>query len=446
MSTKRLGIVVSGGPAPGINAVIGAATIEAINNGYEVFGFYDGLQWLCSDRFDASRHTLRLDIGTVARIHFDGGSILRISRAVLLNQDKLKTSTVVEPDPQKVDRVRSYLRVLGIDNLITIGGDDTALSARFLAEAAGGALRVVHVPKTIDNDLPLPHDNVTFGFSTARLIGTELIKNLMRDSQTTGRWYLATVMGRQAGWLAMGIGAAAGATLTLIPEEFGDDTKVAQIVDVLEGAILKRRVFGRPDGVALIAEGLAYKLGDRAELERLLGMEVPVDAAGHPRLSDLPLGDLLRKELTARFKARGESLTMVTQEVGYELRSADPTPFDMAYCRSLGYGCIRILRMPPEKTPPGVLVTMVHGNIVPLDLRDMVDPKTNRTRIRLVDTNSDFYEVARAYMIRLERSDLENPAVLTRLAAEARLSPEEFRQRFQRAATRLRDLPAAEQR
>ncbi len=444
MTAKRLGIVVSGGPAPGINAVISAATIEAINNGFEVIGFYDGFQWLCSDKFDASRHSVRLDIPTVARIHFEGGSILRISRAVLLNQEKLKTSTVVEADPVKVNRVRSYLRVLGIDSLITIGGDDTALSARFLAEAGDGALRIVHVPKTIDNDLPLPHDNTTFGFSTARFIGTQLIKNLMRDSQTTGRWYLATVMGRQAGWLAMAIGASAGATVTLIPEEFAEHSKVAQIVDVLEGAILKRRAFGRPDGVALIAEGLAYKLGDREELERLLKSEVPLDAAGHPRLSELPLGDMIRDELTRRFKARGESFTMVTQEVGYELRSADPTPFDMAYCRSLGYGCIRILRNDSSKVPPAALVTLVHGNIVPLDLRDMVDPKTNRTRIRLVDTQSDFYEVARAYMIRLERRDLDNADTLTRLAAEAKMSPEDFRARYTRAATRLRDLPPAD--
>ena len=330
MPAKRLGIVVGGGPAPGINAVIGAATIHAINRGYEVIGFYDGFRWLCSDAFDPPTHSVRLDIPRVARIHFEGGSILRISRTNLLDHDSLKTSTVARPDEQRISLVLGRLRELGITGLLTLGGDDTALSARFLAEAAGERLRVVHVPKTIDNDVPLPQNMPTFGFGTARFIGTQLVKNLMQDSQTTGRWYLVNAMGRRAGHLAMAIGMSAGATLTLIPEEFAEHTTVQQIADVIEGAILKRRVKGRPDGVALIAEGLVYRLGDREELERLLDREVPVDAAGHPRLAEVPLNDLLKNELQARFKARGERLSLVSHVIGYELRSADPTPNDLS--------------------------------------------------------------------------------------------------------------------
>lgn len=443
MPANRLGIVVGGGPAPGINAVIGAATIEAINRGFEVTGFYEGFRWLCSEHFDPERHSVRLDIPSVARIHFEGGSILRTSRTNLLDEDRLRSHTLVAPDPAKTDCVLSRLRQLGIDALLTIGGDDTALSARFVNDAAEGEIRVVHVPKTIDNDLPLPHDVPTFGFSTARFIGTGLVKNLMRDSQTTGRWYLIETMGRSAGWLALAIGMAAGATLTLIPEEFSATTRVLHIADVLEGAILKRQSMGRPDGVAILAEGLAYRLGDQAELQRLLGRPVPLDAAGHPRLSEVPLLDLLKRELQRRFKERGQPLALVSQELGYELRSADPTPFDMSYCRSLGYFSIQLL-MDPRYTSTCVMSCLVNGNLRPIDLHDVIDPRTNRTGVRTVDVRSDAYRVARAYMIRLERADLEKPETLKDLAAQADMTPQDFRTRFDRAATRLVDgVPAA---
>jgi len=435
MNPRRLGILVGGGPAPGINAVIGAATIEAINRGMEVVGFYDGFQWLASESFDPQQHATALEIGRVARIHFDGGSILRASRASLLDKEKLHRQTRAAPNPTLVNRVVANLDRMGVDALLTIGGDDTALSARFVTEAARGRIRLVHVPKTIDNDLPLPHDVPTFGFSTARYIGTFLVKNLMRDSQTTGRWYVCETMGRSAGWLAMSIGMAAGATITLIPEEFAPRSKFQHIVDVIDGAILKRRVLGRPDGVAIVAEGLAYRLGDRQELETLLGHSVPVDAAGHPRLAEVDLARLIKDALVQRMKQRGHSVTIVDLQLGYELRSADPTPFDMGYCRSLGYFSIQLLLDP--HVPNGVMAAIVNGNLHPIELHDLVDPATNRTRIRQVDVCSDIYRVARAYQIRLEEHDLDNPDTLQRLADEARMTPEEFRDRYRRAATRI---------
>ncbi len=312
MGAKRLGIMVGGGPAPGINAVIGAATIEAVNQGFDVVGIYDGRRWLSSAQFDPEKHCTALDIEAVSRIHFSGGSILRTARTNLLDAARLKSSTAVAPDQAKVELTLRNLDRCGITHLITIGGDDTLLSARFLSEAVDGRIRIVHVPKTIDNDLPLAHDVPTIGFATARYWGTQIVKNLMEDSKTTGRWYLASAMGRSAGWLAIGIGQSAGATLTLIPEEFGGHTTIQYIADVVEGAMLKRRVMGRSDGVAVIAEGLAYRLGDRQELERMLGKAVPVDSAGHPRLSEVPLVGLLKKELQDRFAARGESVTLVT--------------------------------------------------------------------------------------------------------------------------------------
>ena len=440
MDEKRLGIIVGGGPAPGINAVIGAATIEATNRGFEVIGFYDGFRWLASDEFHRNLHSIKLESRNVARIHFDGGSILRTSRTSLLDDKRRRKHTLVAPDPAKVGEVTRNLRALGITHLMTIGGDDTALSARFVCDAANNEIRLVHVPKTIDNDLPLPQDQSTFGFPTARYLGTQLVKNLMRDSRTTGRWYVVETMGRSAGFLAQAIGLAAGATLTLIPEEFEPNSKLQHMVDVVETAMIKRAVMGRPDGVAILAEGLAYRLGDVDELARVLGRPVPLDAAGHPRLSEVDLARLIKSEVEARYAARGQRITLVDHELGYELRCADPVPRDMQYCRCLGYFAVQLLLK--DDVAPGVLVTILNGNLHPIDLHDLIDPKTNRITVRTVNIESDTYRVARAFMIRLELSDLEDPVMLNKLAAEARLSPREFKRRYIRAATRLgHDLP-----
>ena len=431
MVQPTMGILVGGGPAPGINGVIGAAAIEAINNGLKVLGFYDGFKHLAEGEFDRATHVADLTIKDVARIHFDGGSILRTARTSLLDSRKLATSTVVEPDHEKTALVVKRLSGCGVTHLLTIGGDDTALSARFVAHASGGRIRVVHVPKTIDNDLPLPGDIPTFGFMTARHIGALFLANLMEDSRTTSRWYIVVTMGRNAGHLALGIGKSAGATLTVIPEEFPDYTSVKEIADILEGAILKRRMMGRQDGVAVLAEGLAYRLGDREELSRLLGKEVPVDAAGHPRLAEFPLAQILKEELRRRFAERGEKVTLVGHTLGYELRCAAPTSSDMAYTRDLGHGGVRLLLESGCDLPPGVMVTLQAGNLVAVPFEDMVDPQTNRTRIRQVDLNSYSYSVARAYMIRLETSDFDTPRLLAALASEAQMSAHQFRARFE---------------
>jgi 6-phosphofructokinase 1 len=438
---KGLGILVGGGPAPGINAVIGAATIKAITHGFGVIGFYDGWKWLSSSEFDSSRHSMPLTIEQVARIHFNGGSILRVSRANLFDERQLETSITIAPDADKVQRAIEHLNELGITHLITIGGDDTAGSARFICEASDRRIKVVHVPKTIDNDLPLPHGESTFGYATARYWGAQAVKSLMQDSMTTGRWYLITTMGRKAGWLALGIGASSGCTLTLIAEEFEEHTTLGRIADVLEGAVLKRRVMGRRDGVALMAEGLAYRLGDRGELERLLGKKVSLDAAGHLRLAQVPLAEWVKTELEQRFANRGEKIDIVTHQLGYELRSMDPIPEDVAYCRTLGNGSIRLLVK--DDVPSGVMVTVVDGNIQPMRFEEMVDPQTNRMSVRLVDTRSDSYRVAREYMIRLERSDFDNSEMLEKLALEALMAPDQFRERFLRAATVLVDMGPA---
>src|SRR5205085_795770 len=243
MSNKDvLAILVGGGPAPGINAVIAAAAIEAINEGFRVLGVQDGFKWLM--REDTSK-VRPLRIEDVSRIHLQGGSVLGTARD---NPAKSEKSTRA---------VVGTLRSLGVTHLVTIGGDDTALSSSFVAERSGHEIKVVHVPKTIDNDLPLPAHIPTFGFQTARHVGVELVQNLMEDAKSTNRWYVVVAMGRKAGHLALGIGKAAGATLTIIGEEFDRETvPFAEFCDIVEGAIIKRLAFGANHGVAMLAEGL----------------------------------------------------------------------------------------------------------------------------------------------------------------------------------------------
>lgn len=414
---ERLGILVGGGPAPGINSVIGAATIEAINQGLEVVGIYDGFEHLMKG--DTS-NVRQLTIPDVSRIHFDGGSILRTSRA---NPTRKK---------EDLENTVKALRELGIRHLVTIGGDDTAFSASEVVKAANGAIRVAHVPKTIDNDLPLPGGMPTFGFETARHVGTELVRNLMEDSRTTNRWYFVVAMGRKAGHLALGIGKAAGATVTVIGEEFPKEKiTLAEVCDVLEGAILKRRVLGRKDGVAVIAEGIGEKL-DPEELAKIPGVEVERDPHGHIRLGEIPLATILKREIQRRFAERGEKMTIVDVTLGYELRCAPPIPFDIDYTRTLGYGAVKFLLSEPkdDKVKQGGMVCLVNGRLEILPFDELRDPVTGRTKIRLVDINSEHYKVAREYMIRLEREDLENPEMLEKLAKAAKMTPEEFKKKF----------------
>src|SRR5438874_3894984 len=407
--SQRVALMCGGGPAPGINSVIGAATIRATLSGLSVVGIRDGFKWLMQGD---SQHAVPLTIEDVSRIHFTGGSYLGISRA---NPTK---------DPQHLEAVTAALVHMGVDKLITIGGDDTAFSAMRLAEHAGGRLRVVHVPKTIDNDLDLPHGISTFGFQTARHVGVELVKNLMVDARTTSRWYLIVAMGRKAGHLALGIGKAAAATLTIIPEEFGDGRiRLDRVVDELAGAIIKRKSLGHDDGTAILAEGLVEQL-EPADLE-MFG-ELERDDHDHVRLAEVNLGDVLQLRLRQRLAQLGLNTALVTKDIGYELRCADPIPYDIEYTRDLGYCAAQYLL----DGGTDAMVMLVDGRFQPQPFSDMLDPRTGRTRVRLVDVGSEQYLIARRYMVRLRPEDLEHPASLAPLAEVVHQSPEEFRHDF----------------
>jgi 6-phosphofructokinase 1 len=291
-------------------------------------------------------------------------------------------------------------------------------------EIAAGRIKVVHVPKTIDNDLDLPHGIPTFGFQTAKHIGVELVKNLMVDAQTTSRWYFVVSMGRKAGHLALGIGKATGATLTLIPEEFpGKEISLSHIVDVLVGAIIKRLSYGRSDGVAILAEGLVEGLNPK-DLELLVDIER--DAHDNIRIAEVNFGEILKIEVQKKLKEYGIKPTIVAKNIGYELRCADPIPFDLEYTRDLGFSAAQFIL----NGGSGAMVSIQNGHFVPLYFKDIIDPITNRTRVRLVDPASESFYIARRYMLRLNKADFEDPHELAKLAATVRMSIEEFKKRF----------------
>ena len=407
---KNLAILVGGGPAPGINSVIASATIRARLEDVEVLGIRDGFEWIMRGNVE---HVAPLSIDEVSRIHFRGGSHIGISRANPTDDPKLLENTVI-----------SLLR-LNVSQLITIGGDDTAFSAMKLEEKAGGRIQVVHVPKTIDNDLDLPPHVDTFGFQTARSVGVEILKNLMVDAWTTSRWYFVIAMGRKAGHLALGMGKAAGATITLIPEEFqAQKIRFKSIVDTLVGSVIKRLSYGRRDGVAVIAEGLVLGL----DPEELAGIQdIERDAHGNVRIAEVNIGEILKSAVQQRLRDFGIRATIAAKNIGYELRCADPVPFDLEYTRDLGYCSAKYLLSGGN----AVMISMQAGNFVPVPFKSLIDPVTGRTKIRMVDIRSTRYAIARRYMIRLRRDDFDDPHELAKFAATASMTLADFRKEFE---------------
>ena len=406
---ETIAILVGGGPAPGINGVISAATLRCLGEGSKVVGIEQGFKWIMQG--DVSR-IMPLTLEQVSRIHFRGGSILRTARA---NPTK---------NPADLDQALKSLERLGVTGLITIGGDDTCFSALTLERSAKGRLRVVHVPKTIDNDLDLPHMVPTFGFQTARHLGTYAVKSILEDARTTAHWFFVVAMGRKAGHLALGIGKAAGATLTLIPEEFPErPVKLAKVADILAGAIIKRMSQDREDGVAVLAEGIAEVM-DPADFSALTS--VSRDEHGHVELAELDIGRVLKEAVLKCLKPYGLVPTIRVKDLGFELRCADPIPFDMEYCRDLGCHAAEYLL----SGGTGMMVSIVNGKFSPIPFDAIVDPATQRTTVRMVDVTAEHYRIARRYMTRLEKTDFDHSDRLSRCARILGLPPDTFRQRF----------------
>jgi 6-phosphofructokinase 1 len=421
LTSGRLALLVGGGPAPGINGVISSVTIEAIEQGLDVIGFRDGFKWLVQNN---AEHYRKLTIDDVKAIHLRGGSYLGTSRTNPTRSEEHMSNTL------------NVLRRLNVSALVTIGGDDTAFSGSQVYKRASGEVRVAHVPKTIDNDLPLPESTPTFGYETARQVGVGIVRNLAEDARTTSRWYLLVSMGRAAGHLALGIGKAAAATLTIIPEEFrGRPVSLDEVCDIILGSMIKRLSNGSAYGTAILAEGLMESIGEErlAQINAEAGGrygEVIHDEHGHIRLGQIDFGRMIRDRLHARLDEVKLSATMIEKEIGYELRCADPVPFDAEYTRDLGYGAVKFLRS-EESARYGAIISLEEGCLKPLPFDKMINPATGRMQTRRVNVDGEAYECARRYMIRLDRRDFNDAGRLARLAETAGMTPEQFRDRFE---------------
>jgi 6-phosphofructokinase 1 len=413
MAIKRVGIIVGGGPAPGANGVIAAAAIEAIKRGVTAIGFRDGFEWL-AQRYTDEQYQLLYD--EVSRIYLHGGGVLGTSRADITR------------DAQSLANTVAALEKLGIEALITIGGDDLIASSIAVEKQSEGRIKVVQVPKSIDNDLWMPAPIDTLGFETARHHGVKIVENLMEDAKTTDRWYIGVTMGRPTGHLTLGIGKAASATCTLIPEEFaGNQISVADIAEIVDGSIVKRRAMGRSYGIALLSEALSERFSPEEVTEL---QDVGRDAQGNIRVADIDLGRKVKSEVQARLELRGIKVTVVDKTIGYELRCAPPIPLDAEYARDLGYAAMNHLL----EGGSGALITIQAGQFKPIPLSEVVDSETGRGRQRPVDVHTESYQIARDYMVRLEPRDFGDDAWVDKLAAAAELTTADFRAQFGRLA------------
>lgn len=411
---RRLAIAVGGGPAPGINSVISSVTIEAINEEIEVIGILEGYKWLSLN--DIS-HYRKLTIEEVSRIHTAGGSIIGTARDTPVDTEA-KLSNIVES-----------LKDLNIDYLVNIGGEGTAYISYRLSEALKDKIKIAHIPKTIDNDIALPENMPTFGYETARQVGSDLVRNIMEDARTTGRWYLVTTMGREAGHLALGIAKSCGATLAIIPEELDIHKKASlhTVIDILEGSIIKRIHQNKNHGVAVLAEGIVTKID-------MKGLEFPEyyqrDEIGNVRLSEVPLGKILREPVTKSLKSRGIDTRIIDVEIGYVMRSAPPIAYDIEYTRNLGYGAMKFLLAGKS----GAIIAFRGANLSPVYFRDVLNENKTGLNIHRVDLNSESYHVAQNYMIKLEKDDFVEKSKLSALAKSANMKESEFVKRFKHIA------------
>jgi len=231
-----------------------------------------------------------------------------------------------------------------IGHFFYIGGNDSSDTVRIVsaeAQKAGYPLRCVHIPKTIDNDLPLPDGIPTFGYQSAKQEGVRLATTVYEDARTSGNWFVVSAMGREAGHLAFGIGAACHYPMIIIPEMF-NKTKVTldKITRLIISSIVKRKILGIPYGVAIVSEGVFHFMSDD-EIEAS-GIQFTYDEHGHPELGTVSKAHIYNMLLQIRLKQLSMNVKSRPVEMGYELRCIQPTAFDLLYCSLLGIGVKKI--------------------------------------------------------------------------------------------------------
>lgn len=414
---RRVGIVFAGGPAPGANAVISAAAISFLDTGREVIGFQDGYRHVeryhpVTSRLQMGEHYRVFSAPEVTGIRNTQGVLIGTSRANPGSEIRGPADLNNPKHTAKLHNVYAALVDLGIDGLISIGGDDTLKTANFFYEyqkrLPKGAkhIQIIHLPKTIDNDYK--GIDFTFGYFTAVDFLAKEVKNLRADAEASNRYFIAQAMGRKAGWLSYGVGIAGEANMIFSVEDIEEDMLFDDVVVDPDGkkhkekrlrveAIVNRIVDlmiwreekeGKTFGTVVLAEGLAELLPEQYI------RSIDKDEHGHISIGKIDLGYILARQVEEEYKRRTGHVRKVTGlQIGYEARCAVPHAFDVMLGSQLGIGAYRAL---VEEDLDGHMVS-VSGQ---LDLRyvpfqDLINPATLRTEVRYLRPGSDFHRLAR---------------------------------------------------
>ena len=400
---EAIAILTGGGPAPGMNTVVGSVAKTFLAKGYRVIGLHYGYSGL----FNPNPRYEDLDMFRVDYIFNQGGSYLTMSRFKPSNEDFEKNFNL------------NFFKENNIKLLVTVGGDDTASTANRIAkflEEKQYSIANIHVPKTIDNDLPLPAGMPTFGYQSAKNAGSVIGRAVYNDARTSANWFVVAAMGRSAGHLAFGIASACHYPMIIIPEMF-NKTKITidKIISLIVSAIVKRKILGMDYGAAMVSEGVFHAL-DQEEILKS-GIHFSYDDHGHPELGKVSKAEMFNTLLEKRCKALGIQVKSRPVEIGYEVRCQTPCAFDLVYCSQLGMGVYKLFS--EGKTGCMVYISQ-EGYVSPLYLKDLQDPETGKIPPRLVDINADkIHQVIDNLMHYITPADYE--------AAKAYLpAPEEY--------------------
>ena len=412
----RVAILFSGGPAPAANAVISSAAVSFLRNGTSVVGIKNGYSKLVEFGPDRplveGRDYQLLDHKALRRTRNRPGIMVGTART---NPAKQVREPAHLDDAERTAPLRTVyeaLRSIGVDALISIGGDDTLKSANMFRlyqerlPAGSPRISVVHVPKTIDNDYN--GIDFTFGYFTAVDTLAGLIRNLLFDAEATQAYFLVESMGRSAGWLAYGAAIAGEASLVIGVEDIRDDMRTTEemvdpntgetsvrsimnieaVVEHIVEVMIAREDEGKDYGVIVLAEGLAELLPS----ERL--QKVGRDDHGHISIGSLNLSRMFEKLVPDAYAERtGRERKVKGVQLGYEARCAAPHAFDVVLGSQLGVGAYRALA---EKGLDRVMISVIGQlDLQYVDFAKLVDPNTLKTVVRLIEPGSDFHRLAR---------------------------------------------------
>lgn len=356
-----IAILAGGGPAPGINSVISSVAKVFLKDGYRVIGLHEGYKTI----FTSAPKMIDIDFQLADKIHNQGGSILSMSRH-RPKDEEFNTDFFVKND---------------VKLLVTIGGDDTASTANRISKFLASnniVLQNIHVPKTIDNDLPLPDGIPTFGYQSAKQEGVRIANTVYEDARTSGNWFVVSAMGREAGHLAFGIGAACHYPMIIIPEMFNKvEVTLDRILRLIISSMIKRKILGINYGVVIISEGVFHFMTDEEIIKS--GITFTYDDHGHPELGNVSKAHIFNMLLQLRLKQLKINIKSRPVEIGYEMRCVQPIAFDMLYCSLLGMG---VKRLYDQGLTGCMVVSGPNGDIWPLFLKDVEDENgTVQTRL-----------------------------------------------------------------